>query len=68
MLNSLSLKTKQEGNADPALNPYSYIFHLIFQHNWLFLSTMQTLPNQIPYEPEMIISIFPLQLFWCKTI
>jgi len=32
MLNGLSLKTKQEGNADPALNPDRYIFLLIFQH------------------------------------
>ena len=34
---------KQEGNADPALKPDFYIFLLIFQHKWMFLSTMQTL-------------------------
>ena len=35
---------KQEGNADPALKPDFYIFLVIFQHKWMFLSTMQTLP------------------------
>ena len=34
----------QEGNADPALNPGFYIFLLIFQHKWMFLSTMEMLP------------------------
>ena len=29
-----------------------------FQHKWMFLSTMQTLPNQIPFEPaEMSFSV-----------
>jgi len=31
---------KQEGNADPALKPDFYIFLLIFQHKWMFLSTI----------------------------
>jgi len=35
---------RQEGNADPALKPDSYIFLLLFQHKRMFLSTMQTLP------------------------
>ena len=35
-----NIKTKQEGNADPALKPDLFIF----------LSTMQTLPNQIPWD------------------
>jgi len=39
------------GNADPALKPDFYIFLLIFQHKWMFLSTMQSLPNQIPLGP-----------------
>ena len=36
--------TKQEGNADPAIKLDFYICLLIFQHKWMFLSTMQTLP------------------------
>ena len=35
---------KQEGNAYPVLKPDFYVFLLIFQHKWMFLSTMQTLP------------------------
>jgi len=35
---------QQEGNADPSLKLDFYIFLLIFQHKWMFLSTMQTLP------------------------
>jgi len=40
---------------------------IIFQHKWMFLSTMQTLPNQIPLGPAEMISllihsIFPLQM------
>ena len=38
------IEQKQEGNADPALKPDFHIFLLIFQHKWMFLSTMQTLP------------------------
>ena len=38
------LHEQPEGNADPALKPDFYIFLLIFQHKWMFLSTMQTLP------------------------
>ena len=37
-------RVKQEGNADSTLKPDFYIFLLIFQHKWMFLSTMQTLP------------------------
>ena len=33
-----------EGNADPPLKSNFYILLLIFQHKWMFLSTMQTLP------------------------
>ena len=29
---------------DPAFKPDFYIFLLIFQHKWMFLSKMQTLP------------------------
>ena len=36
--NVLYLFSKQEGNADPAFD----IFLLIFQHKWMFLSTMQS--------------------------
>ena len=39
-----TLDTQQEGNADHALKTDFYIFLLIFQHKWMFLSTMQTLP------------------------
>ena len=31
-------------NADPTLKVDFYIFLIIFQHKWMFLSTMQTLP------------------------
>ena len=34
---------KQEANADLALKPDFDNFLLIFQHQWMFLSTMQTL-------------------------
>ena len=34
----------KRGNVDPALKADFYIFLLIFQHKWMFLSTMQTLP------------------------
>ena len=36
--------SKPEGNADPALKQDFYIFLLIVQNKWMFLSTMQTLP------------------------
>ena len=47
----------QEGNANSASKPDFYIFLLIFQHKWMFLSTMQTLPNQIPLGPAEMISL-----------
>jgi len=55
----LNLKTsiKKDGNAGPSLKPDLYIFLLIFPHKWMFLSTMQTLPNQIPLGPAEIISL-----------
>ena len=37
-------KLTKEGNADPTLKADFFIFLLIFQHKWMFLSTMQTLP------------------------
>jgi len=45
---------QQEGNADLALKSDFYIFLLIFQHKLMFLSTMQTLSNQILYFGVMI--------------
>ena len=33
-----------EGNADPPLKSNFYILLLIFQHKWMFLTTIQTLP------------------------
>ena len=44
MIISILIIKKQEGNADPALKPDFYIFLLFFQHKWMFLCTMQTLP------------------------
>ena len=45
LLNIVFLQKQiQEGNADPTFKLDFYIFLLIFQHKWMFLSTMQTLP------------------------
>ena len=41
-----------------------YIFLLIFQHKWMFLSTMQTLPNQIPLGPAEMISLLSFSVEW----
>ena len=43
-----------------------YIFLLIFQHRWMFLSTctMQTLPNQIPLGPAERISLLSFLVEW----
>ena len=58
------LHEQPEGNADPALKPNFYIFLLIFQHKWMFLSTMQTLPNQIPLGPAKMISLLSYLVEW----
>ena len=39
-----NLLLKQEENADPTFKPDFCMFLLIFQHKWMFLSIMQTLP------------------------
>ena len=43
-----------------------YIFLLIFQHRWMFLSTckMQTLPNQLPLGPAEMISLLSFLVQW----
>jgi len=61
--NSLK-KTLKEGNVDSALKPDFYIFLLIFQHKWMFLSTMQTLPNQIPLVPAEMICLLSFFVEW----
>ena len=55
---------KQEGNADPTLEPDFFIFLLLFKHKWMFLSTMQTLPNQIPLGPAKMISLLSFSIEW----
>ena len=49
---------------DPVLKPDFYILLLIFQHKWMFLSTMQTLPNQIPLGPAEMISLLSFLVEW----
>ena len=44
--------------------PDVYIFHLIFQHKLMFISTLQTLPNQIPLEPAEMISLLSFSVEW----
>ena len=60
----LDINIQQEGNVDPALKLDLYIFLLIFIHTWMFLSTMQTLPNQIPLGPAEMISLLSFSIEW----
>ena len=49
---------------DPALKKDFYNFLLIFQHKWMFLSRVQTLPNQIPLGPAEMISLLSSSVEW----
>ena len=51
-------------NVRSVLKQDFYIFLIIFQHKWMFLSTMQTLPNQIPLGPAEMISLLSFSADW----
>jgi len=51
-------------NVRSVLKQDFYIFLIIFQHKWMFFSTMQTLPNQIPLGPAEMISLLSFSADW----